>query len=148
MDVVIKTVEFNDLEIIKKISNKILKTKFTKEQYKKIYKGFKNFMLIALKNSKVVGFLVAKLSEKSNCFIIHSMGVLDNYRNQGIGTNLLREIIQRLRELEVDKIMIHVRGKNKKAINFYENFGFEKRKNINMFYSDGDKAVEMEFNFT
>ena len=51
--------------------------------------------------------------------------VKKNFRNLGIGTSILNEIIALCLSLNLSSITLEVRKDNKYAISLYKNFGFE-----------------------
>jgi len=61
-----------------------------------------------------------------NCAFIHSFYIKEGYRNQGIGTILLKESIEILKKENIKKIELTVDPKNYAAIKLYENFGFKR----------------------
>ena len=52
------------------------------------------------------------------------MGVHQDFRGQGIGTQLLAQAMQRCRDKGLERIELEVFGSNKSAISFYERAGF------------------------
>lgn len=52
------------------------------------------------------------------------IGVLSAWRGQGLGRELLRWGVHRLRELDVDDLTLHVEAKNARALGLYERAGF------------------------
>ena len=81
----------------------------------------------------------------SECDLIN-IGVPKEYRKQGIGTQLLKELVCQAKEREVESVWLEVRESNLDAISFYEKNGFCKayvRKNF--YTSPADNAVVMKF---
>lgn len=56
---------------------------------------------------------------------ITNIAVKPQYRGMGIGKALMREIIDRARELEISQLMLEVRESNQAAIGLYKEMGFE-----------------------
>jgi ribosomal protein S18 acetylase RimI-like enzyme len=52
------------------------------------------------------------------------MGVHQDFRGQGIGTQLLAQAMQKSREKGLERIELEVYGSNESAIKFYERAGF------------------------
>ena len=71
---------------------------------------------------------------------INNIFVLEEYRNKGIGKALMKTMINALKEVGITNIQLDTFNKNSKAINFYEELGFEKC-NIQMLYQE-DKNKE------
>jgi|SRR3989344_3406936 len=110
-DIVLKTEEFNKQglgRIINEISKENSKT------------------WVAKSGDQVVGFI--GVSEDGEIGRIEALHVLPNFQGQGIGTKLLNTALDYLEGSK--KIAIEVVSYNKKAIKFYESFGFENTKKI------------------
>ena len=79
--------------------------------------------IVAKLNNEIVGFGGIKVVLDSAD--IMNIVVKKNFRNLGIGTSILNEIIALCLSLNLSSITLEVRKDNKYAISLYENFGFE-----------------------
>ncbi len=79
-----------------------------------------NQILVALKENKIVGFIHFLVFE--DYIDIVDIVVDDEYRKQGIGTNLLKS----LENYHKTEILLEVSQNNEVAINFYLKNGFNK----------------------
>ena len=52
------------------------------------------------------------------------IGIMADWRGQGLGRELLKWGVHRLRELAVDEVTLHVEAKNERALGLYERTGF------------------------
>ena len=78
---------------------------------------------VALKGGTVVGYIgVSKIAGEG---YVTNIAVLPEYRNQGIGTKILRYVIQDCKDA-LEFISLEVRPTNVSAIHLYENLGFER----------------------
>ena len=89
-----------------------------------------HLIILANKNNNYIGMAI--------CFIgfstfyakplinIHDLTVLQEFRKQGVGTNLIKEIEYKAKELNCCKITLEVQEYNKQALTIYENLGFRK----------------------
>lgn len=95
----------------------------------------KNAILLAYYlNDLIVGYILIRKINKDTC-LLDGLYVLEEYRNNGIATNLLNEAIDRCKKLNVKYIDINVMEKNEIAKNIYRkmnfnNFEIKLRKNI------------------
>ncbi|WP_457626155.1 ribosomal protein S18-alanine N-acetyltransferase [Persephonella sp.] len=90
---------------------------------------------------EIAGFLFGEVifSEAS----ITMIAVKKRLQNKGIGRYLMNWFVQLSKEKGIKNIWLEVSEKNKKAVRFYENFGFfveDIRKN---YYRDGSDALIM-----
>ena len=75
-----------------------------------------------------------------NRLYIMTLGVLAAYRNHGIGSKLVKSVLDYFTEQkdekfsQVDEIMLHVQSNNDDAIKFYEKMGFEKGELVEGYY--------------
>ena len=91
---------------------------------------------VAKENNNIVGYVIIEIMEKNNrkmryrkILEISNLGVEENYRNKGIGTELLNFIKNKALENNCTDLYLTVNEENKNAIKLYEKFGF-KIKNI------------------
>lgn len=77
--------------------------------------------IYAYKYEKIVSFIVFDIIY-DRCEIIDIFTV-DNYRNKGIASKLINEIIK---DFDIDNITLEVRIDNINAINLYDKLGFKK----------------------
>ena len=95
----------------------------------------KNVILLAYYlNNLIVGYILIRKINKDTC-LLDGLYVLEEYRNNGIATNLLNEAIDRCKKLNVKYVDINVMEKNEIAKNIYRkmnfnNFEIKLRKNI------------------
>jgi ribosomal-protein-alanine N-acetyltransferase len=97
--------------------------------------------LKAVQDSTMVGFIAGDLRPTQNLAWIATLGVLPEYRGQGIGKALLRTCEERL---HVPRINLNVRASNQAAIQLYLNCGYQKAGFWPVYYQDGEDALLME----
>ena len=96
--------------------------------------------IVYLKNSKIVGYL--------NFYVMYdkieiaNFNVLEEFQNQGIGSSLLKYLIDKYKGV-ASNITLEVKCDNKKAINLYEKNGFIRRA-IRKGYYNGIDGILME----
>ena len=78
-----------------------------------------NTMLIEKRvDGKLIGFALSQfVLDEAELLLI---GIIPNFRQHGIASQLLSELIQQLQGIDVTRLFLEVRKKNKQAINFYE----------------------------
>jgi len=87
-------------------------------------------------DSKVVGYLDYSLIYDR--MEIDNFNVLEEYRNQGIGTKLMAHLISLAINYRVVNITLEVRMSNNIAINLYKKFGFREVALRKYYYGDED----------
>ncbi len=95
--------------------------------------------IVAISKNEVIGFAGIK-------FALDQVDIMNivtrkNYRNKGVGTLLLRELISICKEFKANSIFLEVSEDNEPAIKLYKKLGFENvgiRKN---YYKDKNGIV-------
>jgi len=81
---------------------------------------------IALDGEKVIGWCDIASMHRPVC--VHSgvlgLGLIREYRGQGIGKRLLSTALQAAKERGLSRVVLTVREQNEIAIQLYKNFGF------------------------
>ncbi len=95
--------------------------------------------IVAILNKEIMGFAGVKFAlDQAD---IMNIVTRKDYRNKGIGTLLLNELISICKEFKANSIFLEVNEDNKPAIKLYEKAGFESvgiRKN---YYKDKNGIV-------
>jgi ribosomal protein S18 acetylase RimI-like enzyme len=88
-----------------------------------------SIFLVAEDKGRLIGYINGSKKiipyRVRNFFEIDNLGVLPEYRNQGIGGELLRTITNKAKIAGFNKIYVNSYVKNTTAINFYKNQGFQ-----------------------
>ena len=95
--------------------------------------------LVVKDNSKIIGFAGIKVTVP-DCDIMNIV-VKKDFRNQGIGSLLLKELINLSKSLNVKNLFLEVNQKNTPAILLYNKFGFKKISTRKNYYKDNNAIV-------
>ena len=98
--------------------------------------------LVAVFDELVLGYVVASAKGKQGRII--SLAVRPEYRKRGIGTDLLRRLLERLQSIGVVEVSLEVREDNLAAITVYDKLGFKLTGRIDRYYEDGCAALVFE----
>jgi len=102
-----------------------------------------DFLVAEMEIGRVVGYCVA--SKESGIAHLLSIGVLLEYRERGVGTALVRKLLENAGP-GVKGMTLEVKKGNYEAIRLYESLGFKPVEVIAGYYSDGSAAVKMQLN--
>ncbi len=97
--------------------------------------------LVAECDSRVVGYVIG-VRERGYCHII-SIAVHPAYRRKGIGSALLKKLIEIMEHKGLTSFLLEVRVSNTAAINLYRRFGFRIVRRIPSYYKDGEDCFVM-----
>jgi ribosomal protein S18 acetylase RimI-like enzyme len=97
--------------------------------------------LKAVIEDQMVGFVAGDVKMSEQISWVATIGVLPEFRRQGIGAALLKECEKRV---ETPRMRLCVRISNQPAIKLYETYRYERVNVWKRYYHDGEDAVVME----
>jgi ribosomal-protein-alanine N-acetyltransferase len=98
--------------------------------------------LLAVWSDRTVGYVIYWLLPHE--VDIHNLAVHPDYRRQGIGRALLREVIDEARRQGLSRVTLEVRKSNEAAQRLYQSLGFVAQGLREGYYSDdGEDALAM-----
>jgi len=97
--------------------------------------------LKAIAANEVVGFIAGEVHSSDHLAWISTVGVLPEYRGQGIGTSLMKACEERL---PAEAVRLSVRLSNADAIRLYKNLGYYPVETWTRYYQDGEDALVLE----
>lgn len=95
--------------------------------------------LVVKYNSKIIGFAGIKVILPDAD--IMNIVVKKDFRNQGIGSLLLKELINLSKSLNIKNLFLEVNEKNTPAISLYNKFGFKKISIRKNYYKNNNAIV-------
>ena len=101
---------------------------------------FSNFFA-AIKGSEIAGYICLwTVSDEGQ---ITNITVKECFRKKGLGSILMKYIIDISYAMKIKKMFLEVRASNYPALSLYEKFGFKKIGVREKYYSNSDNAVVM-----
>ena len=97
--------------------------------------------LKAIHAGKMAGFIAADVRRYEDLAWISTLGVLPEFRRQGLGSRLLLTCEQ---QLPVSRVRLSVRTTNDPAIQMYTRSGYRQHGVWKRYYSDGEDALVLE----
>ncbi len=147
----IRPAKEEDLEEVCNIERKSFPTSWPKSSFKYLLIQESNIFLVALKEGETVAYAIATVENNFSFNRIFErkghllkLAVDEMMRGQGIGSFLLRSLIEKLKGKGIDRIKLETRVQNYKARRFYKQHGFMGRELVKSYYPDGEDAVLME----
>ncbi|CAD8044786.1 unnamed protein product [Paramecium primaurelia] len=131
-------INYKNIEIFKIITQKTLPVTYSDKFYHRIL-TYQDFSALGYYNDIAVGAITARIEDQDNIKTAYIMtfGVLDAYRRLGFGSQLLNELINRIKSYkEVKRIYLHMWSNNDVGFQFYSSQGFEKTKFMKNYYTD------------
>lgn len=99
--------------------------------YINLYNKKNNVLFIAYEDGKAVGFIYGYLKYEASNFVFNSVAkidalyVIDDYRNKGIGKNLINKFYEWCKDNNIKIVEISVFKNNISAYNLYKKIGYE-----------------------
>ena len=123
MEIQINEMKLEDLDCIKNILLTDFDDFWNYDIFKTELESKNSKYIIAKMGNEIVGFAGVKVVlEQAD---IMNIVTKKNYRNKGIGSLLLKSLIDICKDLNVSSIMLEVDENNLSVIHLYKNFGFE-----------------------
>ena len=139
---IIRKFEPTDMFSVIKLASITLPERYNPSLFNFFYETYPNGFIVAEKNHKIIGFIIG-VQMKSEKNKILMLSVLENYRRQGIGSKLLVEYLKSISSKKIKTVALEVRTDNKKAIKFYQKYGFKIKKKLVKFYQNEEDAYTM-----
>ena len=140
MDLCLDVMKLDDLGEVIKIEREAFSNpwnmKFFKEEL--IHNSFALY-LSAKKENELVGYVGCWFKNHANEVHIVNLAVKKAKRRQGIGSYLIKEVVDMSKNLNADTVTLEVRVTNKAAIDLYKQLGFTKAGLTPNYYLDNDE---------
>lgn len=102
--------------------------------------------MVAEHNERVVGFMVYELHK--NRLHVLNFAVSDSVRRRGIGSQMIRKLVDKLSPQRRNRIMLEIRETNLSAQLFFRDLGFRAISLLRDFYEDtAEDAYLMQFRY-
>lgn len=108
-----------------------------------IFFGAPELCLVVESGDGIIGFVLGGYTATLGQVHILSVAILEDYRHQGLGKELLEHFIKRTEILGYDSIKLEVNVDNNKIIQLYESLGFATISRIRKYYQDNSDAFLM-----
>lgn len=121
------------------------KTKFDNAHFQNYLSGKKSILLVAVRDSGVVGYVAGAVRTSRRRSIAHldSIAVTSTARQKGIGSQLLHLFTQEARRRACNLIMLEVATDNKEGLRFFSKRGFLKIRDLPGYYGSDLNGVLM-----
>lgn len=127
----------NNVFQLKQLNNMSLPVRYSESFYLLLSLG-RRFGVYAYFQGVLVGAITWKynINGDERSIYIMTINVLDNYKRYGIGSALLKHMIEIHKDVkELSFINLHVQESNQSALNFYKKNNFETVKFIESYYT-------------
>lgn len=92
----------------------------------RFFDGRDEWISIAIDEGKIVAFLSIEVHHEEEEYVyLDDLSVTKQYRNQGIGTTLIRNAEKYAKDINIHEICFHVEKSNSEAFRLYQRLGYE-----------------------
>jgi ribosomal-protein-alanine N-acetyltransferase len=121
-EILLREMQATDIPEVIEIERMSFTTPWSENAFLKEIHKLYSLTRVAVLGDKVIGYICANyIMDEGH---IMNLAVHHNFRRRGIGTKLVEEILDELKENDCRYIYLEVRFSNLRARNFYERFGF------------------------
>lgn len=116
----------HNIKLMRRLNQAIFPVNYNEKFYKDVLEAGE-LAKLAFYNDIVVGAVCCRIEQVDNerRLYIMTLGCLFTYRRLGIGTTMLKHVLDYAFRKGMDNIYLHVQINNTGAIEFYQKFGFE-----------------------
>jgi len=109
---------------------------FTKRQISYLLTDYNTIALVAKANNDISGFVIAQVEVENDRVFGHiiTVNVPPAYRRKGIGTKMLIEIENLLKQKGITECQLEVREDNSAALKLYQSVGYQKIGKLENYY--------------
>ena len=102
----------------------------------------------AFNNNILVGFILNAIRQWNGKLTAYDTGtgVINNYRNRGITSNMFLNVRELLKKMGVEQYLLEVIQSNTSAVNLYKKQGFEILRNLECYNLDKNKYISITIN--
>ncbi|MGN1185502.1 MAG: GNAT family N-acetyltransferase [Methanobrevibacter wolinii] len=143
---IIRKFQEKDLKRVHEIEKMSFETSYGVDMILKLFKMGTGFLVSEDNNGYVTGYVIFWIKEENQGHII-SIAVDENFRNTGIGTQLLYRAILILRTCGLEQVNLEVNANHLNVVEFYKNFGFVIDRKVPHYYENDAPAYVMYYKF-
>jgi ribosomal-protein-alanine N-acetyltransferase len=131
-----------DAEAVEQVEKACFAMPWSRESFWREAANENTLYLLALDYAQVIGYVGCWISfEEAQ---ITNVAVAPAYRGRRVGTEMMAELIRRVKEKGVTALTLEVRPSNAPALALYKNYGFKEAGRRPHYYSDnGEDAIIM-----
>lgn len=120
--ITVREMRLSDLDQVSEIESRTFSEPWSRNGFETSLQSTDTLYLTALKGERVAGYcgLLRSFEEAD----ITNVAVAEEFRNQGIGRNMLLVLMEKGRQAGILRFTLEVRVSNRQAIHLYETLGF------------------------
>ena len=101
-----------------------------------LYECYRDTFLVVEKNEEVIGFVIG-ITQKNEGHIL-VIAIKESYKKKGVGTFLMKKLMDIYEKKGVMKLKLEVRASNTPALSMYKKLGFKITNRLRNYYENGE----------
>jgi [ribosomal protein S18]-alanine N-acetyltransferase len=138
----IRRVQPQDIFPVITLAYDTLPERYNPSIFSHFYESFPEGFLVAEQDHSILGFLIGIKTAPSTARIL-MLAVNQHSRKKNLGSTLVTQFLQDMRQQHVTKIELEVRTTDQGTIEFYKKQGFVLKDSLAHFYQNGEDAYSM-----
>jgi ribosomal-protein-alanine N-acetyltransferase len=139
----LRAVRAEDLRGIARLERQIFKIEgaWSLAEYEEDYAKANRVYVCAEGDGELIGYAFAEW--RGSTGYIRALAVRRGWRGERIGARMLDRVCASLWRRGMQRLVLHVREENERAVELYRRRGFVRRRRVLNYYRDGVHALEM-----
>ena len=101
-----------------------------------LYESYRDTFLVVEKDMNIIGFAIGIEQKKEGHILV--IAIRDGFKRMGIGTFLMKKLIDVYEKKGINKLKLEVRTSNIAAISMYRKLGFKITNKLKHYYENGE----------
>ncbi len=140
-----KAIQKRDLDFVLTIEKLCYENPWSSNKFLDTLANPNSYSQALIADDGLIGYAFFNLAGDSADLL--NLAIHPNYQQQGFAQLLMKKTFSKLTKLEVNCLYLEVRESNHRAINFYQKVGFKQISIRKKYYSNGENAKIMNFDF-
>jgi len=128
-------------EIVKIAKISFPKNRIYSKSFEKYYQSYSDGFIVSEEMGEVTGYAVGQL--KNQIGEIISLAVKPNFRQKGVGAELVKSLSNHFKVFGLKELLLYVRTDNQVAVSFFHNLDFRILKTTKNYYQNRNDAFLM-----
>ncbi|NYT03123.1 MAG: ribosomal protein S18-alanine N-acetyltransferase [Candidatus Methanofastidiosa archaeon] len=104
-----------------------------------LYESYRDTFLVVEKDTEVIGFVIGIVQKKEGHILV--IAIRDDFKRKGIGTFLMKKLIDIYEKKGINRLKLEVRVSNIAAISMYKHLGFKITNRLKRYYENGEDGL-------
>lgn len=104
-----------------------------------LYEFHRDTFLVVENDKVVIGFVIGIVQKREGHILV--IAIRDDYKKKGVGTFLMKRLIDAYEKKGITRLKLEVRASNLAALSMYRNLGFKITNRLKHYYENGEDGL-------